>query len=118
MAVRKTPEQAAAEETAKAVTKAAAKTTAAKTTARKTTAKKPASATASAGKNTTVVVVTTDGTAKPRRKKTQSPMTKVKRKIAKITGIPTTASGRKKKAERKVADLLLGALDKIDKPKK
>ena len=104
MPTKKTPETP--EQTAeKAVTK---------TTVRKTAAKKAAPA----DKSTTVVVVTTNGTPKPCRKKTQSPMTKVKRKIAKVTGIPTTASGRKKKAERKVADLLLGALDKLDKPKK
>ena len=106
MPTKKTPE--APEQTAeKTVTK---------TTARRTAAKKPAPA---ADKSTTVVVVTTEGTAKPRRrKKTQSPMTKVKRKIAKITGIPTTAAGRRKKVERKVADVLLGALDHFDKPKK
>ena len=99
MPTKKTPEQIAAD----AVKRAAAPR---RSTARKSSAE---------DRSTTVVVVTTDGTAKPRRKKTQSPMTKVKRRIAKITGIPTTASGRKKKAERKVADLLLSALDKIDK---
>jgi hypothetical protein len=50
-----------------------------------------------------------------RRKKTQSPTTKLKRKIAKVTGIPTTASGRKKKAERLICDFLIDKLDKIDK---
>lgn len=52
---------------------------------------------------------------RPRRKKKQSPTTKLKRKIAKVTGIPTTASGRKKKAERLVCDFLIDKLDKLDK---
>ena len=68
-------------------------------------------------KSTTVVVVTNGTAPRPRRKKKQSPLSQVKRKLAKITGIPTTASGRRKKAERKVADFLLGALDKIDHKK-
>jgi hypothetical protein len=50
-----------------------------------------------------------------RRKKTQSPTTKLKRKIARVTGIPTTASGRKKKAERLICDFLIDKLDQIDK---
>ncbi|MBR4200473.1 MAG: hypothetical protein IKQ91_04245 [Oscillospiraceae bacterium] len=50
-----------------------------------------------------------------RRKRKQSPTTKLKRKIAKVTGIPTTASGRKKKAERLVCDFLIDKLDKLDK---
>lgn len=53
-----------------------------------------------------------------RRKKKQSPTEKVKRKIAKVTGIPTTASGRKRKAERTIAGFILNQLDKLDKPKK
>ena len=57
--------------------------------------KKPASSSA----KPSVVVVVNNGTAKPKRKKTQSPMAKVKRKIAKVTGIPTTAAGRKKKLD-------------------
>ena len=61
------------------------------------------------------MVVVNNGTAKPRRKKTQSPMTKVKRKLAKVTGIPTTAAGRKKKLESSVAGFLLRQLDKLDK---
>ena len=73
--------------------------------------KKPASSSA----KPSVVVVVNNGTAKPRRKKTQSPMTKVKRKIAKVTGIPTTAAGRKKKLESSVAGFLLKQLDKLDK---
>lgn len=52
---------------------------------------------------------------KPARKKKQSPTTKLKRKIASVTGIPTTASGRKKKAERVVANFLIEQLDKIKK---
>ena len=55
---------------------------------------------------------------KPRRKKKQSPTTKLKRKIAKVTGIPTTESGRKKKLERTVAGFLYEQLDKLDKGKK
>lgn len=73
--------------------------------------KKPASSSA----KPSVVVVVNNGTAKPRRKKTQSPMTKVKRKLAKVTGIPTTAAGRKKKLESSVAGFLLRQLDKLDK---
>ena len=68
--------------------------------------------------NTTVVVNAGNGTAvppKPRRKKKQSPTTQLKRKIAKVTGIPTTASGRKKKAERVIAGFLSDQLDKLDK---
>jgi len=41
----------------------------------------------------------------------------LKRKIAKVTGIPTTASGRKRKAERIVSNFLIDQLDKIDKKK-
>lgn len=52
---------------------------------------------------------------RPRRKRKQSPTTKLKRKIAKVTGIPTTASGRKKKAERLVCDFLIDKLDQLDK---
>ena len=52
---------------------------------------------------------------RPRRKRKQSPTTKLKRKIAKVTGIPTTASGRKKKVERMVCDFLIDKLDKLDK---
>ena len=52
-----------------------------------------------------------------RRKKKQSPTTKLKRKIAKVTGIPTTESGRKKKLERTVAGFLYEQLDKLDKKK-
>ncbi|MBP0986983.1 MAG: hypothetical protein J6S92_01725 [Oscillospiraceae bacterium] len=51
----------------------------------------------------------------PRRKKKQSPTTKLKRKIASVTGIPTTASGRKKKAERVVANFLIDKLDQLKK---
>lgn len=54
---------------------------------------------------------------KPRRKKKQSPTTKLKRKIAKVTGIPTTESGRKKKLERTVAGYLYEQLDKLDHKK-
>ncbi len=50
-----------------------------------------------------------------RRKRKQSPTEKLKRKIAKVTGIPTTASGRKKKAERMICDFLIDKLDKLDK---
>ncbi len=53
----------------------------------------------------------------PKRKKKQSPTTKLKRKIAKVTGIPTTASGRKKKAERVVSNFLIDQRDKLDKKK-
>lgn len=54
--------------------------------------------------------------ARPRRRKRkQSPTTKLKRKIAQVTGIPTTASGRKKKAERVICDFLIDKLDKLDK---
>ena len=52
---------------------------------------------------------------KPRRKRRQSPTEKLKRKIAKVTGIPTTSAGRKKKAERLVCDFLIDKLDKLDK---
>ena len=52
-----------------------------------------------------------------RRKKPQSPTEKLKRKIAKVTGIPTTESGRKKKLERTVAGFLLEQLEKLDKKK-
>ncbi len=52
---------------------------------------------------------------KPRRKRRQSPTEKLKRKIAKITGIPTTSAGRKKKAERLVCDFLIDKLDRFDK---
>ena len=50
-----------------------------------------------------------------RRKRTQSPTEKLKRKIAKVTGIPTTSAGRKKKAERMICDFLIDQLDKLDK---
>ena len=52
---------------------------------------------------------------KPRRKRRQSPTEKLKRKIAKVTGIPTTSAGRKKKAERLVCDFLIDKLDRFDK---
>lgn len=55
---------------------------------------------------------------RPRRKKKQSPTTKLKRKIAKVTGIPTTESGRKKKLERTVAGYLWQKLDELDHKKK
>ena len=51
----------------------------------------------------------------PKRKKKQSPQEKLKRKIAKVTGIPTTASGRKRKAERLVSEFLIEQLDKLEK---
>ena len=54
---------------------------------------------------------------KPRRKRKQTPTEKLKRKIAKVTGIPTTSSGRKKKAERMVCDFLIDKLDRFDKKK-
>ena len=54
---------------------------------------------------------------RPRRRRKQSPTTKLKRKIAKVTGIPTTESGRKKKLERTVAGFLWEQLDKLDKKK-
>lgn len=54
---------------------------------------------------------------RPRRRRKQSPTTKLKRKIAKVTGIPTTESGRKKKLERTVAGFLLEQLEKLDKKK-
>ena len=74
-------------------------------------------------RDTTVVinntVVTGGGTVpKPRRRRKQSPTEKLKRKIARVTGIPTTSSGRKKKAERVVADFLIDQIDKIGKDKK
>lgn len=50
-----------------------------------------------------------------KKKRKQSPTEKLKRKIAKVTGIPTTSSGRKKKAERMVCDFLIDKLDKLDK---
>ena len=50
-----------------------------------------------------------------RRKRKQTPTEKLKRKIAKVTGIPTTAAGRKKKAERMVCDFLIDKLDKLNK---
>lgn len=50
-----------------------------------------------------------------RRKRKQTPTEKLKRKIAKVTGIPTTSAGRKKKAERMVCDFLIDKLDKLDK---
>jgi len=59
------------------------------------------------------IVVIYPGTPKPRRRKPQSPTTKLKRKIAKATGIPTTSSGRKRKAERMVCDFLGNAIDKL-----
>ncbi|MBR5723718.1 MAG: hypothetical protein IKX57_08800 [Oscillospiraceae bacterium] len=52
---------------------------------------------------------------KPRRKRRQTPTEKLKRKFAKVTGIPTTASGRKKKAERMICDFLIDKLDHFDK---
>ena len=52
---------------------------------------------------------------KPRRKRRQTPTEKLKRKIAKVTGIPTTSAGRKKKAERLVCDFLIDKLDRFDK---
>ena len=52
---------------------------------------------------------------KPRRKRRQSPTEKLKRKITKVTGIPTTSAGRKKKAERLVCDFLIDKLDRFDK---
>ena len=52
---------------------------------------------------------------KPRRKRRQSPTEKLKRTIAKVTGIPTTSAGRKKKAERLVCDFLIDKLDRFDK---
>ncbi len=64
-------------------------------------------------KNTTVVVVTNGTTPRPRRRKKQSPTEKLKRKVAKITGIPTTAAGRRKKAERVVANFLMDKLDAL-----
>jgi hypothetical protein len=50
-----------------------------------------------------------------RRKKPQSPTEKLKRKIAKVTGIPTTSAGRKKKAERMVCDFLMDKIDQFSK---
>ena len=50
-----------------------------------------------------------------RRKRKQTPTEKLKRKIAKVTGIPTTSAGRKKKAERLICDFLIDKLDQIDK---
>ncbi|MCR4759435.1 MAG: hypothetical protein K5705_04090 [Oscillospiraceae bacterium] len=50
-----------------------------------------------------------------RRKRTQTPTEKLKRKIAKVTGIPTTSAGRKKKAERLICDFLIDKLDRFDK---
>ena len=50
-----------------------------------------------------------------RRRRKQTPTEKLKRKIAKVTGIPTTAAGRKKKAERLVCDFLIDKLDRFDK---
>lgn len=52
---------------------------------------------------------------RPRCKRRQSPTEKLKRKIAKVTGIPTTSAGRKKKAERLVCDFLIDKLDRFDK---
>ena len=52
---------------------------------------------------------------KPRRKRRQTPTEKLKRKIAKVTGIPTTSAGRRKKAERLVCDFLIDKLDRFDK---
>ncbi|MBP0966153.1 MAG: hypothetical protein J5722_00830 [Oscillospiraceae bacterium] len=52
---------------------------------------------------------------KPRRKRRQTPTEKLRRKIAKVTGIPTTSAGRKKKAERLVCDFLIDKLDRFDK---
>lgn len=50
-----------------------------------------------------------------RRKKKQTPTEKLKRKIAKVTGIPTTSAGRKKKAERMVCDFLMDKIDQFSK---
>lgn len=50
-----------------------------------------------------------------RRKRRQTPTEKLKRKIARVTGIPTTSAGRKKKAERLICDYLIDKLDQIDK---
>lgn len=74
-------------------------------------------------RDTTVVinntVVTGGGPApKPRRKRKQSPTEKLKRKIAKVTGIPTTSAGRKKKIERVVANFLSDQIDSLGKDKK
>ena len=52
---------------------------------------------------------------RPRRKRRQSPTEKLRRKIAKVTGIPTTSAGRKKKAERLVCDFLIDKLNRFDK---
>lgn len=52
---------------------------------------------------------------RPRRKRRQTPTEKLRRKIAKVTGIPTTSAGRKKKAERLVCDFLIDKLDRFDK---
>ena len=52
---------------------------------------------------------------KPRRKRRQTPTEKLRRKIAKVTGIPTTSAGRKKKAERLICDFLIDKLDRFDK---
>ena len=52
---------------------------------------------------------------KPRRKRRQTPTEKLRRKIAKVTGIPTTSAGRKKKAERMICDYLIEKLDHFDK---
>ena len=54
---------------------------------------------------------------RPRRKKKQSPTTRLKRKIAKVTGIPTTESGRKRKLERTVAGFLWEKLDALEHKK-
>ena len=52
---------------------------------------------------------------KPRRRRRQTPTEKLRRKIAKVTGIPTTSAGRKKKAERMICDFLIEKLDHFEK---
>ena len=52
---------------------------------------------------------------KRRRKRVQTPTEKLKRKIAQVTGIPTTSSGRKKKAEKLVCEYLIDKLDQLKK---
>ncbi|MCQ2417980.1 MAG: hypothetical protein MJ071_09280 [Oscillospiraceae bacterium] len=52
-----------------------------------------------------------------RRKRQQSPTEKLKRKIARATGIPTTSSGRKRKAERVICNFLMDKIDDITNKK-
>ncbi len=78
----------------------------------------PVRKTAPDDKSTTVVVVTNGAAPRPRRKKKQSPTEKLKRKIARVTGIPTPSAGRKKKAARKVADFLMDKIDALTGKKK